>query len=100
MEHTKGTAKIAKDPICGMTVDPSKAAATVEFDGQPYYFCSKGCTAKFQQDTNKSKPIPPDRKRSNRAARRDTATHATSGRVSSAHANRTAGTEGKRSCSG
>ena len=52
MEHTKGTAKIAKDPICGMTVDPSKAAATVEFDGQPYYFCSKGCTAKFQQDPN------------------------------------------------
>jgi P-type Cu+ transporter len=50
MEHTNATAKIAKDPVCGMTVDPSKAAATVEFDGQPYYFCSKGCVAKFQQN--------------------------------------------------
>ena len=50
MEHTNATAKIAKDPVCGMTVDPSKAAATVEFDGQPYYFCSRGCAAKFQQN--------------------------------------------------
>jgi P-type Cu+ transporter len=53
MEHTEGTAKIAKDPICGMTVDPAKAAATIEYDGQPYYFCSKGCAAKFQQNPTK-----------------------------------------------
>jgi P-type Cu+ transporter len=53
MEHTKAAAKIAKDPVCGMTVDPAKAAATIEFDGQPYYFCSKGCAAKFQQNPTK-----------------------------------------------
>ncbi|HEY2820159.1 MAG TPA: heavy metal translocating P-type ATPase [Candidatus Acidoferrum sp.] len=53
MESTEGTAQIAKDPICGMTVDPKKAAATIEFDGQPYYFCSKGCAAKFQQNPTK-----------------------------------------------
>src|SRR5580704_17432882 len=53
MEHTNATAKIAKDPICGMTVDPAKAAATIEYDGQPYYFCSKGCAAKFQQNPTK-----------------------------------------------
>jgi P-type Cu+ transporter len=53
MERTNATAKIAKDPVCGMTVDPSKAAATVEFDSQPYYFCSKGCGIKFQQNPAK-----------------------------------------------
>lgn len=36
-----------------MTVDPKKAAATVEHDGQPYYFCSRGCAAKFQQNPTK-----------------------------------------------
>jgi Cu+-exporting ATPase len=50
MEHTGSTAKIAKDPICGMTVDPAKAAATIDYEGHPYYFCSKGCAAKFQQN--------------------------------------------------
>ena len=52
MENIEGTAQIAKDPICGMTVDPKKAAATIEYDGQPYYFCSKGCAAKFQQNAH------------------------------------------------
>jgi Cu+-exporting ATPase len=50
MENAKSTPQIANDPVCGMTVDPKKAAATVEFEGQPYYFCSKGCAAKFQQN--------------------------------------------------
>src|ERR1700753_2349104 len=53
MEHTEGTVKIARDPICGMAVDPAKAAATIEFNGQLYYFCSKSCAAKFQQNPNK-----------------------------------------------
>jgi len=33
-----------------MTVDPNKTAATVDYAGQPYYFCSKRCAARFQQD--------------------------------------------------
>jgi P-type Cu+ transporter len=53
MEHTGSTTKIAKDPICGMTVDPTKAAATIDYEGHPYYFCSKGCAAKFQHDPAK-----------------------------------------------
>ncbi|HEX4380633.1 MAG TPA: YHS domain-containing protein, partial [Candidatus Acidoferrum sp.] len=53
MERTERTAKIAKDPVCGMTVDPAKAAATVEYEGRPYHFCSKGCAAKFQLDPQK-----------------------------------------------
>jgi Cu+-exporting ATPase len=35
------------DPICGMTVDPARAAGTSERDGVRYYFCSPGCKQKF-----------------------------------------------------
>ncbi|HEV7919702.1 MAG TPA: copper-translocating P-type ATPase [Thermoanaerobaculia bacterium] len=35
------------DPICGMTVDPARAAGSSTVDGQTHYFCSKGCKAKF-----------------------------------------------------
>jgi P-type Cu+ transporter len=39
-----------RDPVCGMTVDPAKAAATSDYQGQTYYFCSKGCRTKFDAD--------------------------------------------------
>ena len=39
-----------KDPVCGITVDPSKAAASIEHDGKLYHFCSKGCAEKFTSD--------------------------------------------------
>lgn len=39
-----------KDPVCGMTVDPQKAAAQSQHNGQPYYFCSQGCKKKFDQN--------------------------------------------------
>jgi Cu+-exporting ATPase len=41
------------DPVCGMTVDPQRAAGAVEHRGQKYYFCSKGCAAKFEADPAK-----------------------------------------------
>ena len=40
----------AIDPVCGMTVDPARAAGHVEYEGTTYYFCSKGCVAKFSAD--------------------------------------------------
>jgi P-type Cu+ transporter len=40
---------VAKDPICGMTVDPKKAAAKIGHASQTYYFCSKGCAQRFAQ---------------------------------------------------
>jgi uncharacterized membrane protein YraQ (UPF0718 family) len=36
----------ATDPVCGMTVDKSKAH-THEFNGKPYYFCSEHCLHAF-----------------------------------------------------
>ncbi|MBU0672518.1 MAG: HAD-IC family P-type ATPase, partial [Candidatus Margulisbacteria bacterium] len=38
---------MAKDPICGMDVDPKTAKFKVEKDGKTYYFCSKSCHDKF-----------------------------------------------------
>ena len=40
---------MAKDPVCGMTVDEKKAAATSSHQGQTYYFCSAGCKATFDK---------------------------------------------------
>jgi P-type Cu+ transporter len=42
-----------KDPVCGMTVNPEKAAGTEEHAGTQFYFCGKGCAAKFRADPEK-----------------------------------------------
>jgi Cu+-exporting ATPase len=38
---------MAKDPVCGMTVDPAKAAAQSEHAGRTFYFCAVRCKQKF-----------------------------------------------------
>jgi adenylate cyclase len=35
------------DPICGMRIEADDAAATAEYEGQTYYFCSESCRAVF-----------------------------------------------------
>ena len=40
--------KLDKDPVCGMDVDASKAAASVEYEGKLYHFCCRGCAEKFK----------------------------------------------------
>jgi len=42
-----------KDPVCGMTVDPSRAKAKYEHAGKTYYFCCAGCKEKFSADPAK-----------------------------------------------
>lgn len=44
---------MAIDPICKMKVDEKKAAATYEYKGQKFYFCSVGCKEKFIKDPGK-----------------------------------------------
>jgi Cu+-exporting ATPase len=39
---------MARDPVCGMTVDPARPAGTVEHVGFTYYFCSASCATKFR----------------------------------------------------
>src|SRR5216684_160867 len=49
-----------RDPVCGMTVDPSRAAATQEHEGKTYYFCCRGCQEKFRAEPAKYlAPNPP-----------------------------------------
>jgi Cu+-exporting ATPase len=45
--------QLAKDPVCGMTVDPRNAAWTFAHNGQTYYFCGNGCLEKFRADPNR-----------------------------------------------
>jgi len=40
----------AKDPICGMMVNPGKANYQSEYDGRTYYFCCVRCKQKFDKD--------------------------------------------------
>lgn len=44
---------MATDPVCGMTVDPNKAAGSTTYQGQSYWFCSPGCLSKFKADPAK-----------------------------------------------
>jgi len=46
------------DPVCGMSIDPTTAAATVEHEGRTYYFCSKHCAAGFEADPAKYTGTP------------------------------------------
>jgi len=56
---------LVKDPVCGMTVDPSTAKHKTEHAGHAYYFCSTGCRTKFEATPERyltpapAKPAPP-----------------------------------------
>ena len=38
------------DPVCGMQINKAWAAAQMEYQGRPYYFCLEECRAKFAED--------------------------------------------------
>ena len=42
-----------RDPVCGMDVDPGKAAGASVHAGKTYYFCSTSCRDQFEQDPRK-----------------------------------------------
>ncbi len=39
--------EIVRDPVCGMTVDPTAGKPSAEHAGRIFHFCSPGCHAKF-----------------------------------------------------
>src|ERR1700720_1788513 len=47
------SAHLAKDPVCGMDVDPATARHRAHHGGHTHYFCSAGCRAKFEADPAK-----------------------------------------------
>ncbi len=40
---------LVRDPVCGMLVDPAKAPARLESDGETLYFCSRGCRKEYEE---------------------------------------------------
>nr|WP_279613808.1 heavy metal translocating P-type ATPase [Ancylobacter polymorphus] len=56
---------MAKDPVCGMDVDPHTATLKAEHNGITYYFCAPGCRTKFIANPDKylgdkgpAEPVP------------------------------------------
>ncbi len=41
---------MTQDPVCGMKVDPKRAAARLEHQGVVYHFCSTHCRGKFEAE--------------------------------------------------
>jgi len=60
------TPGMARDPVCGMEVDPHTTKHRADHAGRPYYFCSAGCRSKFladplkylEKDNRPSAPVP------------------------------------------
>src|SRR5436190_4108611 len=42
-----GAAESARDPVCGMSVDPARTPHRAEHDGQSYFFCGARCRERF-----------------------------------------------------
>ena len=38
------------DPVCGMQIDPAKAAGKSDYKGKTYYFCSDHCKKTFDDN--------------------------------------------------
>jgi xanthine dehydrogenase accessory factor len=45
--------KKSRDPICGMTVDITRAKHSSEFEGRTFYFCGSGCKQTFDSQPEK-----------------------------------------------
>ena len=41
------------DPVCGMSIDPTSAAGSAEYEDKTYYFCSNHCAGSFKVDPAK-----------------------------------------------
>ena len=44
----RSTEQEVLDPVCGMTVDPAKAAGHFDHGGHTYYFCGRSCLERFE----------------------------------------------------
>jgi len=44
---------MAKDPVCNMSVEEGRAAATSEYHGKKYFFCAAGCKKAFDKEPAK-----------------------------------------------
>jgi heavy metal translocating P-type ATPase len=47
-QNASSSTHAAKDPVCGMTVDPHTAKHRSDYNGNNYYFCAARCREKFE----------------------------------------------------
>ena len=52
-DHHVDPAKTARDPVCGMSVDPLTSRHRFAHDGTTYHFCGSGCRTRFEADPSK-----------------------------------------------
>ena len=52
VKGTSGATKV-KDPVCGMSIDPSTAKYSTTYKDKKYYFCSEDCLNKFKAEPTK-----------------------------------------------
>lgn len=55
-------APMTKDPVCGMSIEESKAFAKADYQGSTYHFCSAKCHQTFQANPGKYTKPAPDRR--------------------------------------
>lgn len=41
---------LVTDPVCGMRIAKTQAAAQMDYEGKPYFFCVEECRRKFAED--------------------------------------------------
>jgi P-type Cu+ transporter len=52
-DHSGHAKPAARDPVCGMTVNPETSKHRFEYRGETFHFCSAGCRTKFAADPEK-----------------------------------------------
>lgn len=48
--NTPSAASKIRDPVCGMEIEMGSVAATRNYEGETFYFCSSSCAQKFDAD--------------------------------------------------
>ena len=48
-----GSVRLQTDPVCGMKVDPARAAAKIDYDGKTYFFCNAVCLEAFIREPSR-----------------------------------------------
>lgn len=53
----------AMDPVCNMTVVPSREAIEFSYEGETYYFCAESCRKSFVENPQKYLCLQPAKKK-------------------------------------
>ena len=49
-DHHPHAAETVRDPVCGMTVNPTTSKHRFDYRGETFHFCSASCRTKFAAD--------------------------------------------------